>query len=86
MDLTWFALAVGVLAMLVVAYLAWSIDKEDAGTPQMNEIAGYIREGAKISTKRQGHSILTELLIEDSCPRGAIASLAFPRVFGGELD
>jgi len=57
MDLTWFALAVGVLAMLVVVYLAWSINKEDAGTPQMNEIAGYIEEGAKTFIKRQYRTI-----------------------------
>jgi len=57
MDLTWFALAVGVLAMLFVAYLAWSIGKEDAGTSQMNEIAGYIEEGAKAFIKRQYRTI-----------------------------
>jgi len=53
MDLTWLALAVGVLAMLVVAYLAWSIGKEPAGTPQMDEIAGYIEEGARAFIRRQ---------------------------------
>jgi len=53
MDLTWFALSVGVLAMFVVAYLAWSIGEEDAGTPQMDEIANYIREGANAFIKRQ---------------------------------
>jgi K(+)-stimulated pyrophosphate-energized sodium pump len=57
MDLTWVALAVGVLAMLVVAYLAWAIGKEDAGTSQMNEIAGYIEEGAKAFIKRQYRTI-----------------------------
>jgi len=57
MDLTWLALAVGVLAMLVVAYLAWSIGKEDAGTPQMDEIAGYIQEGANAFIKRQYKTI-----------------------------
>jgi len=53
MDLTWLALAVGVLAMLVVAYLAWSIGNEPSGTPQMAEIAGYIEEGARAFIKRQ---------------------------------
>jgi len=57
MDLTWLALAVGVLAMLVVAYLAWSIDREPSGTPQMDEIAGYIREGANAFIKRQYRTI-----------------------------
>jgi len=53
MDLTWLALAVGALAMFVVAYLAWSIGKEPAGTPQMDKIASYIQEGAKAFIKRQ---------------------------------
>jgi K(+)-stimulated pyrophosphate-energized sodium pump len=57
MDLTWLALSVGVLAMFVVAYLAWSIGKEDAGTPQMDEIANYIREGANAFIKRQYRTI-----------------------------
>jgi len=57
MDLTWLALTVGVLAMLVVAYLAWSINKEPSGTPQMDEIAGYIEEGAKAFIKRQYRTI-----------------------------
>jgi len=57
MDLTWLALAVGVLAMLIVAYLAWSIVKEPAGTPQMGEIAGYIQEGATAFIKRQYRTI-----------------------------
>jgi len=53
MDLTWLALAVGALAILIVAYLAWSIGREPAGTPQMSEIAGYIQEGADAFIKRQ---------------------------------
>jgi len=73
MDLTWLALAVGVLAMFVVAYLAWSISKEPVGSRQMGKVADYIEEGAKISTKRTCLSILIELLIEDNCRRGSIA-------------
>jgi len=57
MDLTWLALAVGVLAMLVVTYLARSISKEPAGTPQMDKIAGYIQEGANAFIKRQYKTI-----------------------------
>ncbi len=57
MDLTWLALAVGAIAMLVVAYLSWSIGKEPAGTPQMKEIASYIEEGAKAFIKRQYRTI-----------------------------
>jgi len=43
--------------MLIVAYLAWSILKEPAGTPQMDKIAGYIEEGAKAFIKRQYRTI-----------------------------
>jgi len=57
LDLTWIALAVGALAMLVVAYIAWSISREPVGTPQMNEIAGFIEEGAKVFIKRQYRTI-----------------------------
>jgi len=63
MDLTWLALAVGALAMLVVAYLAWSIGKEDAGTPQMDEIAGYIQEGADAFIKRQYRTITVFVIL-----------------------
>jgi len=57
MDLTWLALAVGALSMLIVAYLARSISKEPAGTPQMDEIAHYIEEGAHAFIKRQYRTI-----------------------------
>ncbi|MBX5327628.1 MAG: sodium-translocating pyrophosphatase [Candidatus Bathyarchaeia archaeon] len=57
MDLTWLSLAVGAFAMLVVAYLAWSIIKEPTGTLEMDKIAGYIEEGAKAFIKRQYKTI-----------------------------
>jgi len=53
MDLTWLALTVGVLAMLVVAILAWSILREPRGQRQMEKIADYIEEGARAFIKRQ---------------------------------
>ena len=53
MDLTWLALSVGVLAMLVVAYLAWSILKEPRGPRQLEKYADFIEEGAKAFIKRQ---------------------------------
>ena len=53
MDLTWLALAVGVLAMLVVVVLAWSILREPVGPRQMEKVAGFIEEGAKAFIKRQ---------------------------------
>jgi len=57
MELTWLALAVGVIAMLTVAYLARDIAKEDTGTPQMAEIAGYIQEGVEVFIRRQYRTI-----------------------------
>jgi len=53
MDLTWLALAVGMLAMLVVVVLAWSILREPVGPRQMEKVAGFIEEGAKAFIKRQ---------------------------------
>jgi len=70
MDLTWLALSVGVLAMLVVAYLAWSIGREDAGTPQMDAIADYIKIGGRTLRKRECQTVQIALLIEENCPRG----------------
>ncbi len=58
MVLVWIALAVGALAMAVVAYLTWSIHREDPGTPEMREVARYIRNGAKTFLKRQYRTIL----------------------------
>jgi len=65
MDLIWIPLAGGTLAMFAVALLAWSIDKEPTGTPQMLEIAGYIQEGVKAFIKRQYGTItiFTALMI-----------------------
>jgi len=63
MDLTWLALAVGVLAMLVVAYLAWSIGREHSGTPRMDEIASYIQEGVNAFIKRQYKTIAIFVLL-----------------------
>jgi K(+)-stimulated pyrophosphate-energized sodium pump len=57
MELVWVALAVGALAMLTVAYLAWAIVKEDTGTPQMVEFAGYIQEGVEAFIRRQYRAI-----------------------------
>jgi len=55
MDLTWLALAVGVLAMLVVAILDWSILRESVGPRQMVKVAWFIEEGAEA----QKNSLLT---------------------------
>jgi Na+/H+-translocating membrane pyrophosphatase len=57
MDLTWLALSVGVLAMLVVTILAWSILREPVGPRQKEKVVGFIEEGAKA----QKNSLLTFL-------------------------
>jgi Na+/H+-translocating membrane pyrophosphatase len=53
MDLIWLALAAGVLAMLVVAFLAQAILIESVRPRQMRKVADYIEAGAKISTEQQ---------------------------------
>ena len=63
MDLAWIALATGALAMLIVAYLTCSIYREPPGTPQMREVARYIRNGAKTFLKRQYKTILIFVLL-----------------------
>jgi len=72
MDLTWLALAVGALSMLVVAYLAWSIGKQDADTPQLNTIASY-EIGDKTFVKPERQITRFELLIEENCTAGFLA-------------
>jgi len=71
MDLAWIALATGAFAMLIVAYLTWSIYREDPGTPQMRNVARHIRNGAKTFLKRQYKTILF-LIILLSFPIGAV--------------
>jgi K(+)-stimulated pyrophosphate-energized sodium pump len=57
LDLTWLALSIGVFAMLVVSYLAWSILKEPRGPRQLEKYADFIEEGAKAFIKRQYSTI-----------------------------
>jgi K(+)-stimulated pyrophosphate-energized sodium pump len=63
MDLAWIALAIGAIAMLIVAYLTASIYRVDPGTAQMREVARYIRIGAKTFLKRQYKTILLFVFI-----------------------
>ncbi|MCJ7573191.1 sodium-translocating pyrophosphatase, partial [Candidatus Bathyarchaeota archaeon] len=57
MNLLLLALSVGLLSMLVVAYLTWSILRESKGTPEMVGVADAIEEGAKAFIKRQYRTI-----------------------------
>ena len=58
MDLVWIALVTGAGAIATVVFLTWSIYREDPGTPEMREVARYIRNGAKTFLKRQYRTIL----------------------------
>jgi K(+)-stimulated pyrophosphate-energized sodium pump len=58
MILAWIALLSGASAMAIVAYLTWSIQRQSPGTPEMREVARYIRNGAKTFLKRQYRTIL----------------------------
>ena len=58
MILVWIALLTGASAMAIVAYLTWSIQRQSPGTPEMREVARYIRNGAKTFLKRQYRTIL----------------------------
>jgi K(+)-stimulated pyrophosphate-energized sodium pump len=44
---------VSVISLAFVAWLAWDVLRRDAGTPQMQDIAGTIREGAVAFLRRQ---------------------------------
>jgi hypothetical protein len=73
MDLTWLALSVGALAMLVVAYLAQSIGNQDAGTPQSDAVADYPEVSGRTFGKSAHQTIRIELLIDRSCHRRFLA-------------
>ncbi len=49
--------ALGLLAILFAAYLAWDVLRRDTGTPQMQEIASMIHEGAMAFLNRQYRTI-----------------------------
>ncbi len=57
MDLILLTSSVGLLALLVVSYLAWSILKEPVGTPEMKAVADAIELGAKAFLRRQYRTI-----------------------------
>ncbi len=47
----------GFVGVPIVAWLFWWLSKEDAGTPRMKELAGYIQEGAYTFLKREFKTI-----------------------------
>jgi K(+)-stimulated pyrophosphate-energized sodium pump len=56
--LVWIAMAVGAVAMGAVLILTLWIYHEDAGSPEMREVARYVRNGAKTFLKTQYRTIL----------------------------
>ncbi len=57
MDLIWMVPISGLLTVVFVAYLAWDVLRRDQGTPEMQQIAGTIYEGAMAFLRRQYSTI-----------------------------
>ena len=57
MTLTLLAPMVGLITMIFVALFYSWVDRQDAGTPTMQEIALHIREGARTFLRREFRSI-----------------------------
>lgn len=57
MGLFWTVPLAGILAVLFAAYLAWDVLRRDAGTPEMQQIADMIFEGAMAFMRRQYQTI-----------------------------
>ena len=57
MDLMWVVPVSGVLALAFVGYLAWDVLRRDKGTPEMQQVAATIFEGAVAFITRQYSTI-----------------------------
>ncbi len=53
MELIWIVPAAGFAAVAFAGWLAWDVLRRDTGTPEMQEIAGMIFEGAMAFLRRQ---------------------------------
>ncbi|MGB5932500.1 MAG: sodium-translocating pyrophosphatase [Anaerolineae bacterium] len=79
MDLTLLIPLAGVVALIFVAVFYWLVIRESPGTPRMQEIASFIREGANAYLRRQFQTIayfivgLAALLLIAMWPRWQIA-------------
>ena len=57
MELVWLVPVTGIAAVLFALWLARDVLRRDAGTPEMQEIAGMIFEGAMAFLQRQYRTI-----------------------------
>jgi K(+)-stimulated pyrophosphate-energized sodium pump len=57
MELVWLVPVTGVAAVLFALWLAWDVLRRPTGTPEMQEIAGMIFEGAMAFLRRQYQTI-----------------------------
>ncbi|MBA2482560.1 MAG: sodium-translocating pyrophosphatase [Planctomycetes bacterium] len=62
LELVYLTIGTGIVGLIFAAWRASWIKKQDAGTERMQEIAGYVREGAMAFLKRQ-YSVLTIFVI-----------------------
>ncbi len=73
-------IAAGILSICFVAYLAWSILRQDEGTDKMKEISSYIREGSNAFMKRQ-YTIIAAVIVAITIAMavfiGPLAALAY---------
>jgi len=53
MELVFMIPLAGVAAVLYAAYLAWDVLRRDQGTPEMQDVASMIFEGAMAFLRRQ---------------------------------
>ena len=63
MELVFMIPLAGLAAVFYAAYLAWDVLRRDPGTPEMQEVAGMIFEGAMAFLKRQYTTIAIFALI-----------------------
>jgi K(+)-stimulated pyrophosphate-energized sodium pump len=63
MELVFMIPLAGLAAIFYAAYLAWDVLRRDPGTPEMQEVAGMIFEGAMAFLKRQYTTIAIFALI-----------------------
>ena len=63
MELVFMIPLAGLAAVFFAAYLAWDVLRRDPGTPEMQEVAGMIFEGAMAFLRRQYSTIAIFALI-----------------------